>query len=79
MPLGPGKYDAALTTARLSCYAQSAILIVLDGLHGPGFSCQATSHELATLPQLLRTLADTIEHDVKSDVTTLTKNPRNDA
>jgi hypothetical protein len=67
MALGPGKYDAALTLARQACGATSAVLIVLDGEHGAGFSCQATAAMTLALPEFLRQLANSIEQDVKHD------------
>lgn len=54
---GPGKYDDACTQARLSTNALGAILIVLDGKHGNGFSVQVPLHVLPALPELLETVA----------------------
>jgi len=64
--IGPGKYDDACTVARSMCFAEGAILIVVNGHKGHGISCQCP-HETASsiLPALLRQLADGIEHDAK--------------
>jgi len=62
MPVGPGKYNEACTVARLATEAQVAVLIVLGGKHGSGFSLQADSEDaVALLPDVLRQLADEIE------------------
>jgi hypothetical protein len=65
MAFGPGKYDEALTEARKLCGATSAVLIVLTGESGPGFSCQTTLPDLARLPAILRNTADQLEADLK--------------
>lgn len=65
MAIGPGKYDALATIVRESTSAGGVILIVLDGMHGSGFSVQATSEITARLPALLREVADGIERDLR--------------
>lgn len=40
MAIGPGKYDDICTVARESAKASAAIVIILDGVSGSGFSCQ---------------------------------------
>ena len=45
--------------------AQGAVLIVINGEHGPGFSCQCEPGALLTLPHMLRIVADQIENDFK--------------
>jgi len=67
MPLGPGKYDAACTAARLATKARGALLIVIDGEHGNGFSCQAEPAVLLTLPELLEDIARRIRADFRPD------------
>lgn len=57
MPLGPGKYDDLCTDVRERSAASGAIVIVVGGNRGTGFSCQATLEVLATLPELLETVA----------------------
>ena len=41
MPIGPGKYDQLCTHVREIANARAAIIIVLDGEAGSGFSVQA--------------------------------------
>lgn len=61
MAQGPGKYDDALTVAREACGSTAALLIVLNGRHGPGFSMQAEGKWVIAAPALLRAVADEIE------------------
>lgn len=63
--IGPGKYDEALTFARQQCGSSAAMLIVVKGESGPGFSCQADLESLVKLPSMLRFMADEIEADLK--------------
>jgi len=66
MPTGPGKYDAEATAARESAQAGAVVLLVLDGVHGSGFSVQVISPGvLERLPGLLRSMADEIQADVQ--------------
>lgn len=62
MPAGPGKYDNLCTVAREAAQADTVVMIIINGVHGSGFSVQtrdpAASHRL---PQLLRTTAHLIE------------------
>ena len=44
---GPGKYDELCTAAREETKAVGVVLIVIDGEHGNGFSCQ--THDLTLL------------------------------
>lgn len=67
--IGPGKYDALLTQARELASAHNAILIILDGDKGPGFSCQTTVPVLTLqLPDILRAVADQIEADARKGI-----------
>lgn len=65
MALGPGKYDAECTKARESTKAVAALLIIISGDRGNGFSCQFEGMSgltvLADLPGILRETADQIE------------------
>lgn len=63
MPIGPGKYDAALTEAKRLCGATSAVLIVFDGKLGSGFACQTTLEQLAGLPETLESMAKQMRAD----------------
>jgi hypothetical protein len=62
MALGPGKYDSECTLVRTRTQAEGVLLIVIGGTKGGGFSCQATIEITASLPQILRNIADEIEH-----------------
>jgi hypothetical protein len=46
-----------------------AILIVLNGTHGHGFSVQASLPALMRMPGLLRAIADEIERDAQQAAT----------
>lgn len=62
MPVGPGKYDEEATIVRERTRAHTAVVIVLGGLHGTGFSVQSLDpNTKAILPALLRAVADGIE------------------
>lgn len=65
MTLGPGRYDDACTQARLATKAIGAILIIVEGKDGSGFSVQAPLPLVARLPSVLRDLADKIEKDIR--------------
>lgn len=62
--IGPGKYDDLCTKAREDAKARGAILIIIDGERGAGFSCQADLAVLCGLPAALRSLANQIEGDL---------------
>ncbi len=63
--IGPGKYDDLCTEAREKSGAVAVIMIMLGGRHGSGFSVQAPLDVQVGLPQILRTVADQIEKDMK--------------
>jgi 23S rRNA pseudoU1915 N3-methylase RlmH len=65
MALGPGKYDALATTVRKNAKAAGVVVVVLGGSRGSGFSVQATAEVTLRLPELLRTIADGIEEDLR--------------
>lgn len=71
MPFGPGKYDALCTHARVKAQADAVIVVVLGGNRGNGFSVQTAGPQGLTamldLPRLLRSIADEIEADTKSE------------
>lgn len=58
---GPGKYDELATYVRKQSQAKAAIVIVIAGNRGGGFSVQAEIDVTSMLPALLRGLADDIE------------------
>lgn len=61
--IGAGKYDAICTAAREAAKARGAILIVLEGEHGGGFSAQLPLEDTQRIPETLRKIADEIERD----------------
>lgn len=63
MALGPGRYDDLCTYVREQAEAEGAIIIVIGGKDGAGFSCQADLSTMAVLPELLETIAKQIRAD----------------
>ena len=61
--LGPGKYDALCTEARTKAKAMGAIMIIIDGEHGSGFSVQAPGLLMHTLPEILESVAASLRAD----------------
>jgi hypothetical protein len=64
MAIGPGKYDDLCTQVRESAQAKGAIVIVLDGERGSGFSVQADLASTLRLPDLL----DIISRQIRDDM-----------
>jgi hypothetical protein len=64
MALGPGKYDDLATLVRERAAAEGVIVVVIEGVHGSGFSVQASGAVTTRLPTLLRVLADGVEKDL---------------
>lgn len=66
MSQGPGVYDPACTQARQATLAESAILIIVNGVIGSGFSVQTMSPEFHKhIPSLLRAMADEIDASIQ--------------
>jgi hypothetical protein len=66
--IGPGKYDDLCTEARVKAKASGALLIIIGGERGLGFSVQAELWMLKDIPDLLRKTADLIEkEDIPKD------------
>jgi len=65
--IGPGKYDRLTTMVRLRAEAEAAIVVILDGNQGSGFSVQARARSVREvaekLPAILREMAYQIESD----------------
>jgi hypothetical protein len=57
MPLGSGIYDDLCTEVREKAHADGAIVIVINGVRGNGFSCQASLETTVQLPDLLEDIA----------------------
>lgn len=64
MPLGPGKYDDVCTMAMMSTKAEAALVIIIGGDKGHGFSLQGTDITiLRNLPAILEDVAQQIRRD----------------
>jgi hypothetical protein len=67
--LGPGKYDDACTLAREQTQAKMTILMVIEGVHGSGFSVQEETtdpdprNRATKIVAVLRAVANAIEKD----------------
>lgn len=61
----PGKYDDLCTVVRERTEALGAVVIVLSGNRGHGFSVQFPPEALFTLPGMLETMAAEIRRDLK--------------
>jgi hypothetical protein len=62
MAAGPGKYDTLATHVRVEAQARAAIVIVIGGNLGDGFSVQCRGEDITqALPSILRRVADDIE------------------
>lgn len=64
--MGPGKYDELCTEVRDKVKADGAIVLIINGDKGSGFSCQASLPLIIGLPAMLRSMANQIEADQKS-------------
>lgn len=63
MPLGPGKYDDLCEYVRqqagvVGIEAQAAIVIVIGGSRGSGFSVKSDPVTIIHLPQILKAVAE---------------------
>jgi hypothetical protein len=66
MTIGPGKYDDICTVVREDTNADLAIVIVLSGKYGDGFSCQTVDPMvMERVPEMLETVAEQIRKDMK--------------
>ena len=66
MALGPGRYDDLATHCRERAEAEGVVLLVFSGRVGSGFSVQMTDPLLLVkLPEMLRSMADQIETDLR--------------
>jgi hypothetical protein len=64
MPMGEGKYDALCTVVREAAKAKGAIVIVIEGEYGSGFSLQTDDPILALkLPGVLELVASQMRED----------------
>lgn len=69
MAIGPGKYDEICTIVREDTNARAAVVIILGGRYGSGFSVQAEGRDLtAHLPDLLDELSKQIRDSLKGNI-----------
>jgi len=67
MPIGPGKYDDLCTYVRTTANAKSALLIIIGGNLGHGFSMQtADPSVLFGMAGMLRDVAQQIEDSLRA-------------
>ena len=67
MALGPGRYDDVCTAARTMSGAEVAIVLILNGDRGSGFSIQGDEHALLghlDVARLLEHVAATLRKDL---------------
>jgi hypothetical protein len=57
MAMGPGKYDDLCTLIREQAHASGAMVIVIGGVKGNGFSCQLDETTAHALPDILEQIA----------------------
>jgi hypothetical protein len=58
MAMGPGRYDDLCTHVRVLAQAEAALVIIIGGVRGHGFSVQTTDPRLVQqLPDLLEAIA----------------------
>jgi hypothetical protein len=70
MAVGPGKYDELCTLVREQAKARAAIVIIIGGDKGSGFSVQAEDTQAsAVLPDLLENMAKQIREALQGDTT----------
>jgi len=65
--LGPGKYDDVCTTARQMAGAEVALVVIINGKQGSGFSMQGDAHALLghlDVAELLEHVALTLRQDL---------------
>lgn len=63
MTIGPGKYDLECSRVREKTKAAGAVVIIVGGNKGPGFSVQADLETLRVLPEILETVAAQLRKD----------------
>jgi hypothetical protein len=61
MAFGPGKYDDELTEGRRQVQAEGALLLIIGGTKGSGFSAHLSLELMLRLQAILREVARQIE------------------
>jgi hypothetical protein len=65
MALGPGKYDDEATVVMEMTEASGVLVVVMGGDRGQGFSFQGDIELIRYIPNMLRTVANQIEDDLR--------------
>jgi len=68
MTVGAGKYDRLCTIVREEAGAAGALVLVIDGEKGSGFSVQADIATQMRLPELLESIARQIRMDTADPI-----------
>ena len=66
MTAGPGKYDDICTRVREDADAHAAIVIIIEGNKGSGFSVQCVDGMILNLPKILRAVATEMATDLEA-------------
>jgi hypothetical protein len=74
MSLGPGKYDALCTYVREQANAEAALVLILNGEQGSGFSIQGHLGALLALADVLEThVLKKVREQLKADLAAIEK------
>lgn len=63
MALGPGKYDDLCTYVRTKAKADGALVVIINGELGGGFSAQLSLLDTIKMAATLREIADKIDSE----------------
>lgn len=63
MPVGNGKYDHLCTLVRCATGAAGAVVLIIDGDQGSGFSVQVVPDHMAALPDVLIETAEKMRRE----------------
>jgi hypothetical protein len=66
MSIGPGKYDELCTLVREEAQAKGAIVVIINGYKGSGFSVQADAFTTAHLAVILEDMAAEIRRSIST-------------
>ena len=64
MALGPGKYDRLCTLVRDRAHARGAVVLIVDGSDGNGFSAQLSAEDIPGAIKSFRQVADQLQADL---------------
>jgi hypothetical protein len=65
MPAGPGKYDQLCTIVRQKARAEAAIVVIVGGERGSGFSVQGDPAVIIQFPEMLEEMAKEIRESMR--------------